>query len=165
MDIDLEIELEGGNALAFFLIAILILLPVFGLVGRFVIPIPADQPQLLTPARWTTYKLQKVANRETKTLVQDAGRLHDLLVADTPDPVEAMLVAQDIYATHETGSSAPASARGALIAAAEATVQAASGEISRDEAIVAYNTALERLEALTDEDIKPKYLAVRSIDP
>ena len=148
----MEIELNDSGAIVALLIILISVLLFFGLVGRFVTPVFADEPQVLTPSRWTAYKLQKQAYRETRRLIQDAERLNDLLNSETPDPVEAMLVAQDLYATWQSGSSATAAARNALIAAAQATVQAAVGEIPRDEAVAAYNSAIDRIKALSFTD-------------
>lgn len=147
---DMDIELEGGSAVAFLIVILLIGLLLFGLVGRFVTPVDAlGEPQWLTPARWTAYKLQKEAHKETKSLVEDAQRLQAILESETPDPVQAMLVAQEIYANYQSGSSATAAARTALIVAAEAAVKATVGEISRDEAIAANQMAMDRIHALS----------------
>jgi len=144
----MEIEFEGGSALAFLAIIIIIALLLFGLVGRLVTPVHAQEAQLLTPDRWTAYKLQRQARKETEHIVKDARELRKILAADEPDPVNAMLLAQRIYADHQDGSSATAAARGALIAAAEATVRATVGEIPRAEAVAAFNQALARIDAL-----------------
>lgn len=146
----MEIELEGGSAIAFVIIIAVIALLLFGLLGKFVTPVDAaGEPMLLSPARWTAYKLQKEARQETKKLVRDARRIQAILESDVPDPVEAMLAAQDIYADYQEGSSATAAARNALIIAAEATVKATIGEIPRDQAVAAYHAALERIDALS----------------
>ena len=153
---NMDIELEGGSAIAVIIAILLILLLTFGLVGRFVTPVDATGlPEYLTPARWTAYKLQKEARKETEMMVRDARRIQAILEKDTPDPVEAMLVAQDVYATYQTGSSATAAARNALIAAAEATVRATVGEIPRDDAVAAYEQAVERINALSTSVNQP----------
>ncbi len=146
----MDIELEGGSAIAVIIVILLILLLIFGLVGKFVTPVDAaSEPQWLSPAQWTAYRLQKEARKETEMMIRDARRIQAILEKDAPDPVEAMLVAQDIYATYQSGSSATAAARNALIAAAEATVRATVGEIPRDQAIAAYEQAIERINALS----------------
>ena len=146
----MELELEGGNAIAFIVIITLIILLFFGMVGKFVTPIDATgEPTWLSPSRWTAYKLQKEASKEAKRLVKDAQRIQRILESSAPDPVEAMLTAQDIYANYQKGSSATAAARNALIAAAQATVRTTIGEIPRDQAIAAYQAALERIDALS----------------
>lgn len=144
----MTLEFEGGNAVAASLVILLLILLAFGLMGKRVTPVMGNEPQWLTPARWRAYQLQKTAYRETKKLIRDARRLQGLLEADAPDPVAAMLLAQAIYATHQSGSSATAAARGALIAAAEAAVRAATGESARDEAAASFREALARIEAL-----------------
>ena len=146
----MDIELEGGNAIIALFVILLIALLLFGLVGKFVTPVDAaGDPALLLPARWTAYKLQKQARKETEKLVRDARRLQSILESDTPDPVQAMLTAQDIYADYQTGSAATAAARNALIIAAEATVKATIGEIDRDQAVAAWSTAMDRIGTLS----------------
>lgn len=145
----MDIELEGSSVTVIIIIVLLTALLLFGLVGKFVSPVYADQTLTLTPARWTAYKLQKQARKETEKLIRNAQRVQHILESDNPDPVEAMLVAQDIYADHQNGSSATAAARGALIAAAEATVRATIGEIPRNEAIAAFSVAIDRIDALS----------------
>jgi 1,2-phenylacetyl-CoA epoxidase PaaB subunit len=145
----MELELEGGNAVAAGLIVLLAALLLLGLAGRLVTPASGGEAHLLTPGRWTAYKLQKQARSETKALVRDAARLQAMLENPHPDPVEAMLLAQDIYARRQSGSSATAAARGALVAAAEATVRAAIGEISRDEAIASFSVLIAHIAPLS----------------
>lgn len=146
----MELELEGGNAIAALLITLFVALLFLGLVGKFVTPVDASgSPVTLSPARWTSYKLQKQARKETQRMVRDARRIQSILESDTPDPVQAMLTAQDIYANYQTGSSATAAARNALIVAGEATVKATIGEIDRNQAIAAYQTAMDRIKALS----------------
>lgn len=153
----MEIEFEGGSALAFLAIILIMALLLFGLVGKLVTPVHAQEARLLTPDRWTAYKLQRLARKETVHIVADARELRKILGSDEPDPVAAMLLAQRIYADHLNGSSATAAARGALIAAAEAAVRATVGEIPRTEAVSAFNSALQRIEALgtTAEPVAP----------
>ncbi len=146
----MDIELEGGSAVAAIIIMLFLALLFFGLVGKSVTPVDAaGDPVTLSPSRWSAYRLQKQARKETQRLVSDAQRIQAILESDTPDPVQAMLVAQDIYADYQTGSSATAAARNALIIAAEATVKATIGEIDRDQAIAAYHAAMERIKALS----------------
>jgi hypothetical protein len=145
----MDFELEGGNAVAAGLIAIFIALFLLGVTGKYVTPISGDDAQWLTPGRWTAYKLQKQARSETEALVRDTARLQAMLENAHPDPVEAMLLAQDIYATHQSGSSATAAARGALMAAAEATVRAAVGETPRDEAIASFSAVIAHIAPLS----------------
>jgi hypothetical protein len=158
---NMELELEGGSAIGFLVVIAIIGLLLFGLVGRFVTPVDAaGEPQWLTPAQWPGYKPQTETHGETERLVEDARRIQRILESETPDPVQAMLVAQEIYANYQTGSSATAAARIALIAAAEATVKATVGEIPRDEAITSYQRAKERIHALStvthsDDDAPP----------
>ena len=155
-----DIELEGASAIAVILVILIMALLLFGLVGKFVTPVNAvGNPVVLSPVRWTSYKLQKQARKETRSMVRDAQRIQRILESDTPDPVEAMLTAQDIYADYQTGSSATAAARNALTIAAETTVKATIGEIDRDEAVAAYHDAMNRIHALstTTEPI-PKHI-------
>jgi len=64
-----------------------------------------------------------------------------------------MLLAQRIYATHRTGSTATVAARQHLIAAAEITARYAVGAASRQDAIAAYQDAMASIEALSPDPI------------
>ena len=145
----MEITLE--SRLFWILIAIIALLTLigFGLIGHLITPVEAGEAVILTPARWTAFRLTRQARKETERLVKDAERLQALLKKDAADPVEAMLLAQRIYANHNTGSSATRAARMALINAAEAAARAATGELPRQDAIFAFQEALSRIQPLT----------------
>ncbi len=92
----------------------------FGLLGAAVTPVDAQgEPMLLTAQRWTAARLARQANAETEALVKDAAELRRLLEREHTDPIEAMLLAQRLYAGHRTGSTATVAARQALIVAAE----------------------------------------------
>lgn len=119
------------------------------LLGRGVTPVEADRPAVLTPARWTAASLARQARAETARLQQDAGELRAFLAGPAnPDPVQAMLLAQRLYAGHRQGTSATAGARQALIDAAATAARYASGAASRDQAVTALNEALARIQAL-----------------
>ncbi len=124
----------------------------FGLLGAAVTPVDAQgEPVLLTAQRWTAARLARQAKAETEALVQDAAELRRLLEREHPDPIEAMLLAQRIYAEHRTGSTATVAARQALIAAAEVTARYAVGAATRQDAIDAYHAAMASIEALSPE--------------
>ena len=126
----------------------------FGLLGAAVTPVDAnDQPVLLTSGRWTAARLARQANAETEALVADASDLRRLLEREHPDPIDAMLLAQRIYAAHRTGSTATVAARQRLIAAAEVAARYAVGAASRQEAIAAYQAAMASIEALSPAPI------------
>ena len=145
----MEFELDHNVTLTVLAALLLIALILFGAVGAFVTPKDGSDPQWLTPARWTSFKLQKTVRKETEKLVRDAERLQQLLENEQPDPIAAMLLAQEVYATHRDGSPTTAAARSALMQATEAAVRASVGEIPRDEAVAAYHQAAARIKALT----------------
>jgi hypothetical protein len=120
------------------------------LIGRAASPVIADSPAVLTPDRWQTAALARKAGTEIVRLAADARTLHDLATSQTPDAIQAMVLAQRIYAGHRQGTTATAPARQALIAAAEATARYASGGVPRQTAVDAINAALERIRVLTD---------------
>jgi len=133
---------------------ILALLLGFGLLGAAVTPVDDDgQPVLLTAGRWTAARLARQANAETEALVTDAADLRNLLKREHPDPINAMLLAQRIYAEHRTGSTATVAARQRLIAAAEVTARYAVGAASRQEAIAAYQAAMDSIQTLSPDPI------------
>jgi len=133
--------------------ALLVVALGFGLLGAAVTPVDDDQPVLLTAGRWTAARLARQANAETEALVADASDLRTLLERKRPDPIDAMLLAQRIYATHRTGSTATVAARQRLIAAAEVAARYAVGAASRQDAIAAYQDAMASIEALSPDPI------------
>jgi len=130
------------------LLAILIALAVFGAV---VTSAQAGEPTLISPDRWTAARLARQAQAEAQALMHDASQLRNILEADKPEPVAAMLLAQRLYAAHRQGTSATGGARQALIYAAETSARAAVGELSRQNAITALNDALDRIEPLLQQ--------------
>ncbi len=118
------------------------------LIGRTATPVIADRPAILTPDRWQAAALARKAGVEIVRLAADAQTLHDLASREPPDAIQAMLLAQQIYAGHRQGTTATAPARQALIAAAEATARYASGGVPRQTAVDAVNAAVERIRVL-----------------
>ncbi len=148
---ELDLTRITWPAVAAVLLAILI---GFGLLGAAVTPMDAQgEPMLLTAQRWTAARLARQAKAETEALVQDAAELRRLLERDHPDPIEAMLLAQRIYAGHRTGSAATVAARQRLIVAAEVAARYAVGAATRQEAIDAYHAAITSIEALSPEPL------------
>ncbi len=132
--------------------ALLVVAIGFGLLGAAVTPVDAQgEPMLLTAGRWTAARLARQAKAETEALVKDAAELRRLLEREHPDPIDAMLLAQRLYAEHRTGSTATVAARQALIAAAEVIARYAVGAAARQEAIDAYHAAMASIEALSPE--------------
>lgn len=147
MPMDVEIDARylaiGG------IVALLLL---FGVLGRLVTPVEAGEARVLTPARWHAIRLARQAARETEALYQDARDLRGMLARGRPSPVDAMLLAERIYARHREGTSATGPAREALIAAAEAAARFATGAASREEAVAAANRAFALLEGLRAQE-------------
>ena len=119
------------------------------LIGRAASPVEADRPVVLTPDRWQAAALARKAGAEIVRLAADAQALHGLAAREPPDAIQAMLLAQRIYAGHRQGTTATAPARQALTAAAEATARYASGGVPRQTAVDAVNAALARIRVLT----------------
>ncbi len=143
----MEISLDFGKAWQAGL-AVLVALGLL-LIGRAASPVVAGSPVVLTPEYWQAAALARQARAELVRLAADAQALRDLAENATPDAIQAMLLAQRIYAAHRGGTSATAPARQALIVAAEATARYASGGASRQTAVDAVNAALARLRALS----------------
>lgn len=122
----MEIELGTWPAkrMLFGCLAVLLLVGL-ALLGRGVTPVEADSPVVLTPARWAAANLSRQAHAETVRLQRDAGELRALLAGPAgPDPVQALLLAQRLYAGHRQGTSATAGARQALTLAPAQTAGA-----------------------------------------
>ena len=142
----MEISLDFGKAwkaVLGLLVAVALLL-----IGRAASPSAADGQVVLTPERWQAAALARKAGIEIARLTVDGRALHDLAAGPTPAAIQAMILAQRIYAAHRQGTSATAPARQALIAAAEATARYASGGIPRQTAVDTVNAALERIRVL-----------------
>ena len=147
----MEIEIGFSNRQARIgVIAAVLLVVVIGLgfLGRVVTPMEADTLVLLTPDRWQAAGLARQAAAETVRLQTDGTALYELLNNTNSDPVTAMLLTQRIYAGHKTGTSATATARNALIEAAAVVARYTAGSRTHDEAVLALNEALARMDAL-----------------
>ena len=104
----MEIELGTWPAkrMLFGCLAVLALIGL-ALLGRGVTPVVADGPTVLTPVRWAAANLSRQARVETERLQRDASELRAFLASPTPpDPVQALLLAQRLYASHRQGTSA-----------------------------------------------------------
>ena len=146
----MEIELGGWPDKRVLLgcLAALVLVGL-ALLGRGVTPVEADGPTVLTPAAWAAANLSRQARAETERLQRDASELRALLASPAPpDPVQALLLAQRLYAAHRQGTSATAGARQALIDAAATSARYASGAVPREQAVAALNDALARIKVL-----------------
>jgi hypothetical protein len=127
------------------------LIHVLGLVGHGVTPVLAGKPQVLTPERWEAAALARRASAEIVRLQADSAALRAATAEAPPDAVEAMLLAQRIYASQREGTAATAGARIALVDAAAAVARYAGGGLARQAAIEAVNAALERITVLTGQ--------------
>jgi hypothetical protein len=115
------------------------------LLGRAFTP---DGGQLLTWQEWQVRKLRQALLAERLQLLQDAGRLADLLAAGHPDPARVQVEVQAIRRhLAQPKVEGLAGARAALEAACQALLSWASG-------IGDYNAAVETVqqarEALDD---------------
>ena len=91
------------------------------LLGRLVSPVAMElnRPQVLTTERWLAAAMTRQANAEIERLTADARQMRNLLASEHPDAIQAMALAQRVYTAQRTGTAATATARQALIAAAE----------------------------------------------
>ncbi len=144
----MEVELRREHIWAAGSLGLLFVLLAMLLVGRAITPYDGGRAQVLSPARWQALRLERQAVRELRALYADLDDLRQMLEPGRPNAVDAMLLAQRIYAAHRTGTVATRAARMALIQAAEQAARYAAGEISRAEAVDAYNLARERIETL-----------------
>lgn len=128
--------------------AIACLVTLLALVGQAVTPVAEGSPLVLTPERWEAAALARKAGAEIVRLEADGRALHSAVVVEPPDAVQAMLLAQRIYAGQRSGTAATATARAALVDAAAAVARYAGGGLTRQSAIEAVNAALERIRAL-----------------
>ena len=145
---DVEIELDLTEAAAYYAAGAVVLavLLFFGLVGAAATP--RGRLVYLTPSRWAAVKLQRRVHGEATRLREDVGALRSAVERGRPSPVDAMMLAERVYAAERTGTSATAPARNAAIRAAEAVVAYAEGTGSRKEAVDAVNLAVELMNRL-----------------
>ncbi len=143
MEINLNLRQVILGAAAVCLIVLL------ALVGHAVTPVAEGSPLVLTSERWEAAALARRAGVEIVRLAADGRALAHLAAAEQPDAVQAMLLAQRIYAGQRTGTAATATARAALVDAAAAVARYAGGGLDRQAAIEAVNAALERIRALS----------------
>lgn len=145
-----EVVLDSRTAVAALTLVCLMGLVGLGLLGAWATPAEGGRPLLLTPERWAILRLARQARAETAQLQADLVALRRVLATPHPDPVEAMMLAQDVYARHREGTPATAPARQALIQAAAQAARYASGvgEYSQVlEALARCEAMLARLEA------------------
>jgi hypothetical protein len=129
------------------------LVVVLAVVGHAVTPVAEGSPLVLTPERWAAAALARKAGAEIVRLEADGRALHASVVVEPPDAVQAMLLAQRIYAGQRSGTAATATARAALVDAAAAVARYAGGGLARQAAIEAVNAALERIRALRGQAV------------
>lgn len=145
MELDLDLQ-NGRRWLVLAGVALVAL--ALGLLGRWVTPAGTPQPEVLTPERYQIALTAKQARAEVARLNADAAVLAGTLAHQPTDAIQALTLAQRIYAAHRTGTAVTAGARQALTAAAEAVARHAAGGLDRQSAVNALNTALDRLQAL-----------------
>jgi hypothetical protein len=133
--------------------AAICLIVLLAVVGHAVTPVAEGSPSwaprlVLTPERWEAAALARKAGAEIVRLEADGRALRAAVAAQPPDAVQAMLLAQRIYAGQRSGTAATATARAALVDAAADVARYAGGGLARQAAIEAVNAALERIQAL-----------------
>ena len=147
----MEIEIRNTRRVAL-LVVVPALVVLLGLLGRWMTPHVHGEAQVLTPARWHALRLARRAEGETAALLRDAQDLRALLERGRPSPVDAMLLAERVYAHHRAGTAATAAAREALVAAAEITARYAAGTATREEAEAAANRAFSLIRGLRERE-------------
>ena len=126
---------------------------VFATVGYWVTPWAYGEARVLTPDRWHSLRLERRVASEAGELYVDASTLKSLVEKGRPSPVDAMLLAERIYAHHRKGTAATAAARERLIVAAETGVRYASGMASREEAVGRADEAFDMAASLMAQRI------------
>lgn len=159
---EIEFSREGHQRILFAGLGLLLLLAGFGVMGRFVTPLEGDGPVLLSPERWQAARLARKARHEAQEIHADLEKLVALLDLAAPDPVEAMLLAEGVYARHRTGTSATATARQSVIFAAEIVAQHAAGSVERSIALEAVIDAMDRLEPFF---VPPEATGLSTVEP
>jgi hypothetical protein len=149
--VEIEIGLPGRShwltaaAIGFLALA----LAGLALLGRAVSPVESGHLVVLSPERWQAVGLQRQALAETQKLQEDISALHGLLEAGQPDPVQAMLLAERVFARQREGTSATAAARQAVTDAAAEAARYMTGASTRQQALDAYAGAVARVEVLS----------------
>ena len=119
-----------------------------GLLG-FSVTDQMEAPQVLVPARWERFQAQLAMQREVGSLAADLANLAGLLQESSADSVQVLLAAQQLRARYQDGEPATATARAAVIAAAEVAVREAQGAASVREVVAALENARVKLERVT----------------
>lgn len=112
-----------------------------------------QQPEraLLTHARWQALHVHRQTRQDVQRMSHDLDQLARLMSTPHPDPVQAILLAQRVYARQRTGSVATAAARQALVQAAEVAVQVSHGAQKSPALATAFRDAEAKLRLLLPE--------------
>lgn len=148
MQLEINVGQAGRNVSSIVAVTLLMLMGI-GVIGFHVTPIDdANIPTLLTPQRWHAAALARKAHSEAKVIQKDLLDLQSLLATERPDPIDAMLLAQRIYANHHLGTSATATVRQTLVDTAALAARYAAGSTSREEVVTMVNDVVGKLEML-----------------
>ena len=115
-----------------------------GLLG-FAVTSQMESPQVLIPARWKTLQAHRAVRREVESLTVDLAHLAGLLKEGAADSVQVTLTAQRLRARYQDGEPATATARAAVVVAAEVAVRQAQGTASPLEVVTALENARVKL--------------------
>ena len=115
-----------------------------GLLG-FSVTAQMEASQVLVPGRWEGLQARLAVQREIGRLAVDLAYLVGLLQGDSADSVQTTLVAQRLRSRYQDGEPATATARAAVVAAAEAAVREAQGTASAREVVAALENARVKL--------------------
>lgn len=144
MEIDLDLERSWMIGVGSVLVALIVLLGLAG-IGQQATPVtPAGSPRVVTWDDWQVLQLKRAHNKEIALL---RGRIEEIsmLLELPPDPIAAQVLYRRVNSDAQHGLVSTAEARGATLTAADGVVRWATGQIDRDEAILAVEHAIGAL--------------------
>jgi hypothetical protein len=144
MEIDLDLERSWMIGVGSVLVALIVLLGLAG-IGQQATPVtPAGSPRVVTWDDWQVLQLKRAHNKEIALL---RGRIEEIsmLLELPPDPIAAQVLYRRVYSDAQHGLVSTAEARGATLTAADGVMRWATGQIDRDEAILAVEHAIGAL--------------------
>ena len=150
MPIDVYINTDEWKARRYPLILLVLLIAatLVGLVylGRALTP---EGGKVLTWSEWQVLLARRAYDRELAELEKDVAELVEL-VNRPADPVRAQIVCGRISAHTDEGEVSLVQVRAQIAAAAETVQQWAVGALSRDDALIAVDAAVQALRQLSN---------------
>ncbi|MEM2265379.1 MAG: hypothetical protein QW687_00910 [Candidatus Hadarchaeales archaeon] len=124
----MEIEIERRWAIIEFTILLVIVLLVFGAIGKAITPVEGGQAKLLTISRWQELKLRRAIASEKEKICKLALELETEL--GKADPIKAQLIKEKVAGTYLPHMR---EAEEMLLEAAEKHVEFALGGTDKDD--------------------------------